>query len=57
MITSETDKFGDHDIDNEIDMNTLRIDLVIFAIMNEMEEKKIAAFSPIYIQETNSQPF
>ena len=57
MITSETDKFGDHDIDNEIDMNTLRIDLVIFAIMNEMEEEKIAAFSPIYIQETNSQPF
>ena len=49
-------KFGKEALDNEIDMNSLGIDLVIFPIMDEMEEEVIAAASPMYIQEENSQP-
>ncbi len=49
-------KFGNEALDNEIDMNSLGIDLVIFPIMDEMEEEVITAASPMYSQEENSQP-
>ena len=56
LVEWEKDKFGDEALENEIDMNTLGIDLVIFPILDEMEKEVIAAASPMYTQEENSQP-
>ena len=56
LVEWEKDKFGDEALENEIDMNTLGIDLVIFPILYEMEKEVIAAASPMYTQEENTQP-
>ena len=56
LIAWDKTRFGDQAIAEEKDMNTLGIDLIIFPIMDEMEESTIAAATPIYTQERNSQP-
>jgi len=56
LIAWDKSKFGDQALAEKKDMNTLGIDLVIFPIIDEMEETTIAAATPIYTQNTNSQP-
>ena len=53
----DTELFGDQAYENDIDINSQGIDLVIFTTLdNEMGEETIAAATPIYYQETNYQP-
>jgi len=53
----DPDLFGDQAIENDIDINSQGIDLVIFSTLDyEMEEETIAAATPIYVQESNNQP-
>ena len=49
-------KFGDDAKKRKIDMKTLGIDLIIFSMIEEMDESTIAAASPIYTQSSNHQP-
>ena len=56
LIAWDKTRFGDQALAEEKDMSTLGIDLIFFPIMEEMEESTIAAATPIYTQERNSQP-
>ena len=49
-------KFGDKALDNNIDMKSLGIDLVIFSTFEEMDEDVIAAAAPVFMQRDNHQP-
>ena len=49
-------KFGDKALDNNIDMKSLGIDLVIFSTFEEMDEDVIAAAAPVFMQSDNHQP-
>ena len=53
----DTKLFGSEAYNNDIDINSQGIDLVIFTTLDdEMGEETIAAATPIYYQETNYQP-